>query len=1007
MDSPAPQVPTFVSALDFVFDDDPVLEAVEEDDDSTADVPAGGASAGGRMGGAPIKERNSAAVGRMSARTNKANAIQALAAKSSADEAGLPSPQPAVKEEEPEPLGAHPSKNPVRKGLKLPRAPPLDFSTLRMSAPRYEPKREKARMFELEEAPTFYPSIEEFCDPMEYIEKIAPKAKDFGICKIVPPEGWRPPFAIPTETFRFKTRLQQLNSMEASARASINFLEQLYLFHRQQGNSNSMTIPSINGKPVDMWKLKHEVGKLGGYHTVTNARKWTSVGKGMGYNVTQNTSICSNLKITYARIILPFEEYVKRVKLAGGTVPPDPARAAQQEDSEDMKAFAAKLADGSGAAEALPTPNSEAGSSNPKPTGEGTVRTAADMINDSAEVKPATRRTKADRQPGEICEICSSDHDPDRIVLCDECDRGYHLNCLTPPLKQVPTSQFYCDHCLLNNGADYGFEEGQDHSLFSFRRRADAFKRKWLEDHPLPLDKGKGRALDDELQTEEDVWREQIAIEDHFEREFWRLVESPLETVEVEYGADVQSTKDGAGFPNLEAHPLDPYSRDGWNLHNLPILAGSLLRYIKSDISGMTMPWIYVGMVFSTFAWHKEDHYTYSINYHHLGDTKTWYGIPGDDDEKLEAAMKKSAPELFEQQPDLMFQLVTLMSPGRLKQHGVRVSAIDQRPNEFIITFPRAYHSGFNHGFNFNEAVNFALPDWLPIGLKCAERYREIKKNPVFSHEELLLTISTWDKAPRTSRWLLPNIRDMVEREIDAREALRGEEPPPEEVVDTNDRPEEEYQCEHCKTLCYLSQVVSEDGQHVRCLDHFESLPAGPKTLRLRFPDADLYQLVNRVKNRADKAGRQPDPSTGLLAGMNEPRSSGRKRKPSAALLEAAGELDMAAASAPPAQRTRFEEPVEHEAVMLDQADYYVVPQAAPPPQPQSSSPQGDHLVDIPVGDIPVGELGYDIPIDQAYGNNLNGLYTPQASASPAAFQNDPYAVPVQDSWPTSGNGGW
>ena len=60
-----------------------------------------------------------------------------------------------------------------------------------------------------------------------------------------------------------------------------------------------------------------------------------------------------------------------------------------------------------------------------------------------------------------------------------------------------------------------------------------------------------------------------------------------------------------SGFPNLEVHPNDPYSRDGWNLNNLPILSGSLLRYVKSDISGMTIPWIYVGMVFSTFAWHK------------------------------------------------------------------------------------------------------------------------------------------------------------------------------------------------------------------------------------------------------------------------------------------------------------------------------------------------------------------------------------------------------------------
>ena len=74
------------------------------------------------------------------------------------------------------------------------------------------------------------------------------------------------------QTFRFKTRLQRLNSIEASSRAKINFLEQLYRYHKQQGNPR-VSVPTINHKPLDLWLLRKEVHKLGGYEQV-RARLW-------------------------------------------------------------------------------------------------------------------------------------------------------------------------------------------------------------------------------------------------------------------------------------------------------------------------------------------------------------------------------------------------------------------------------------------------------------------------------------------------------------------------------------------------------------------------------------------------------------------------------------------------------------------------------------------------------------------------------------------------------------
>lgn len=54
---------------------------------------------------------------------------------------------------------------------------------------------------------------------------------------------------------------------------------------------------------------------------------------------------------------------------------------------------------------------------------------------------------------------------------------------------------------------------------------------------------------------------------------------------------------------------------------------GSVLRFVREDvggrpITGLMVPWVYVGSCFSAFAWHIEDHGLYSINYNHMGAPK-------------------------------------------------------------------------------------------------------------------------------------------------------------------------------------------------------------------------------------------------------------------------------------------------------------------------------------------------------------------------------------------------
>uniref|UniRef100_A0A1A8CYU2 [histone H3]-trimethyl-L-lysine(4) demethylase n=1 Tax=Nothobranchius kadleci TaxID=1051664 RepID=A0A1A8CYU2_NOTKA len=443
-----------------------------------------------------------------------------------------------------------------------------------------------------------------------------------------------------------------------------------------------------------------------------------------------------------------------------------------------------------------------------------------------------------------VCRMCGRGDDDEKLLQCDSCDENYHTYCLLPPLTEPPKCNWRCPKCVAEEckkpSEAFGFEQAtREYTLQSFGEMADSFKADYFN---MPV-----HMVPPEL----------------VEREFWRLVSCIEEDVTVEYGADIHSKEFGSGFPmNNGKKQLtkeeEEYARSGWNLNVMPVLEQSLLCHINGDISGMKVPWLYVGMVFSTFCWHIEDHWSYSINYLHWGEPKTWYGVPSVAAEQLEEVMNKLTPELFEFQPDLLHQLVTIMNPNILMAHGVPVVRTNQCAGEFVITFPRAYHSGFNQGYNFAEAVNFCTADWLPAGRHCIEHYRHLRRYCVFSHEELTCKMAASPEkldlnlAAATHREMFIIVQE--ERKLRKSLMERGITEAEREAFEL--LPDDERQCDKCKTTCFLSALAcSNCPERLVCLYHTQDLcncPAEKLYLRYRYTLDELLAMLHRLKVRSE-----------------------------------------------------------------------------------------------------------------------------------------------------------
>ncbi|KFP65134.1 Lysine-specific demethylase 5B, partial [Cariama cristata] len=689
-------------------------------------------------------------------------------------------------------------------------------------------------------------------------------------------QDWQPPFACDVDKLHFTPRIQRLNELEAQTRVKLNFLDQIAKFWELQGCT--LKIPHVERKILDLFQLNRLVAEEGGFDVICKERKWTKIATRMGF--APGKAVGSHIRAHYERILYPYNLFQSGASLLC-LQKPDLAS-----DTKDKEYKPHDIPQRQSVQPSETCPPARRAKRLRAELSAGWISLGTEPFLQHCLQWPAVYSKiiglYLGKQPKNkfwqmsqmtelpncsftmsylkssyshsgnfllqvdlyVCLLCGSGNDEDRLLLCDGCDDSYHTFCLIPPLHDVPKGDWRCPQCLAQEcnkpQEAFGFEQAsRDYTLRTFGEMADAFKSDYFN---MPV-----HMVPTEL----------------VEKEFWRLVSTIEEDVTVEYGADIASKEFGSGFPvrggKFKVRPEEEeYLDSGWNLNNMPVMEQSVLAHITADICGMKLPWLYVGMCFSSFCWHIEDHWSYSINYLHWGEPKTWYGAPGYAAEQLEDVMKKLAPELFESQPDLLHQLVTIMNPNTLMAHGVPVYRTNQCAGEFVITFPRAYHSGFNQGFNFAEAVNFCTVDWLPLGRQCVEHYRLLNRYCVFSHDEMICKMAS--KADVLDVVVASTVQKdmaiMIEDEKRLREKVDKLGVTDSERVAFELFPDDERQCLKCKTTCFMSAVYCpcKPGLLV-CLYHVEDLCSCPTykyKLGYRYTLEELYPMMNALKMRAE-----------------------------------------------------------------------------------------------------------------------------------------------------------
>ncbi|XP_031152100.1 protein Jumonji isoform X1 [Sander lucioperca] len=664
----------------------------------------------------------------------------------------------------------------------------------------------------LGEAPVFRPVPREFQDPLVYLDAVREQAEVAGMCRVAPPPDWRPECKL-SEEMRFVTQVQRVHMLGRRWGPNVQRLACIRKHLKSQGITMDEP-PVIGGCEVDLSRFFQLINDMGGMQQVMDLKKWTKLADLLRIPKSAQDRL-AKLQEAYLQYILSYDSLSaeERLRLQ--------AEVLQEKKNLELR--------------------------------RGPLEGLSDSSAPCALVLP--RYEPKNGLVGGIVGGATGNHHTNGVF--------HHLKELEAQVK-AGRRRLFAQEKQGKEDRQHGEEQQQQ----------DEEDRGVLSDQHKCINKGKSVSLTNFFRIARNTMtmcfnKEPGAAE--VEEEYWRIVEQRDSHVAVHCGK-VDTSTHGSGFPTGKS---EPFSKHGWNLTVLPNNSGSILRHLGA-VPGVTIPWLNIGMVFSTSCWSRDQNRLPYIDYLHTGADCIWYSVPAEEKTKL----GKVVHTLLQANgtPGLeMLEKNIMISPEVLCREGITVYRTVQRSGQFVVCYPGAFVSKVCCGYSVSETVHFATPHWMNLGYQAAKDLKCRRIAKPFSMEKLLYQIATAE-SKRDNGLLLTTIsallKDLRNIEMRQRQELykagllssarygthdgslgpgEGRKKPRGKwlTLESSER-----RCQICQHLCYLSMVVQETDNVVFCLECALRYVEKHKSCRglkmmYRYDEEQINSLVNQVCGRA------------------------------------------------------------------------------------------------------------------------------------------------------------